>query len=241
MHTAPGHGPDDYVIGQKYGLETANPVGPNGCYVSGTYPSLDGVFVLKANDIILELLKEKGALLHSENISHSYPCCWRHKTPVIFRATPQWFIGMDVNGLRPQSLNEIKGVKWIRAGAKRVSPRWWKTVRTGVSPVSAPGTPMSLFVHKETQELHPRTLELMEDVAKRVEEHGIQAWWDLDPRDLLGDDADIYEKYRIPWMSGLTPDPPTLLLSMPVRSSMAILRTCIWKVLTSTAAGLCPH
>lgn len=195
VHTAPGHGPDDYVIGQKYGLETANPVGPNGCYVSGTYPSLDGVFVLKANDIILDLLKEKGALLHSENISHSYPCCWRHKTPVIFRATPQWFIGMDVNGLRPQSLNEIKGVKWIPCwGEARITAMVENRPDWCISRQRTWGTPMSLFVHKETQELHPRTLELMEDVAKRVEEHGIQAWWDLDPRDLLGDDADIYEK-----------------------------------------------
>ena len=195
VHTAPGHGPDDYVIGQKYGLETANPVGPNGCYVSGTYPSLDGVFVLKANDIILDLLKEKGALLHSENISHSYPCCWRHKTPVIFRATPQWFIGMDVNGLRPQSLNEIKGVKWIPGwGEARITAMVENRPDWCISRQRTWGTPMSLFVHKETQELHPRTLELMEDVAKRVEEHGIQAWWDLDPRDLLGDDADIYEK-----------------------------------------------
>ncbi len=127
-------------------------------------------------------------------MQHSYPCCWRHKTPIIFRATPQWFVSMDQKGLRAQSLKEIKGVQWIPDWGGRVSSRWLLTVLTGVSPVSAPGVPMSLFVHKDTEELHPRTLELMEEVAKRVEVDGIRAWWDLDAKELLGDEADQYVK-----------------------------------------------
>lgn len=195
VHTAPGHGPDDFVVGQKYGLEVANPVGPNGCYLTGTYPTLDGVFVFKANDVIVELLKEKGALLHHEALQHSYPCCWRHKTPVIFRATPQWFIGMDKNGLRQQSLKEIKGVKWIPDwGQARIESMVENRPDWCISRQRTWGTPMSLFVHKETQEPHPRTLELMEEVAKRVEVSGIQAWWDLDIREVLGDEADDYMK-----------------------------------------------
>lgn len=195
VHTAPGHGPDDFVVGQKYGLEVANPVGPNGCYLTGTYPTLDGVFVFKANDVIVELLKEKGALLHHEALQHSYPCCWRHKTPVIFRATPQWFIGMDKNGLRQQSLKEIKGVKWIPDwGQARIESMVENRPDWCISRQRTWGTPMSLFVHKETQEPHPRTLELMEEVAKRVEVSGIQAWWDLDIREVLGDEADGYMK-----------------------------------------------
>lgn len=195
VHTAPGHGPDDFVIGQKYGLETANPVGPNGCYLPDTYPTLDGVFVFKANDVIVELLKEKGALLHHEVLQHSYPCCWRHKTPVIFRATPQWFVGMDKNGLREQSLKEIKGVKWIPDwGQARIESMVENRPDWCISRQRTWGTPMSLFVHKETQEPHPRTLELMEEVAKRVEVSGIQAWWDLDIREVLGDEADDYMK-----------------------------------------------
>ncbi|WP_235365194.1 isoleucine--tRNA ligase [Proteus terrae] len=195
VHTAPGHGPDDFVVGQKYGLEVANPVGPNGCYLAGTYPTLDGVFVFKANDVIVELLKEKGALLHHEALQHSYPCCWRHKTPVIFRATPQWFIGMDKNGLRQQSLKEIKGVKWIPDwGQARIESMVENRPDWCISRQRTWGTPMSLFVHKETQEPHPRTLELMEEVAKRVEVSGIQAWWDLDIREVLGDEADDYMK-----------------------------------------------
>lgn len=195
VHTAPGHGPDDFVIGQKYGLETANPVGPNGCYLPDTYPTLDGVFVFKANDVIVELLKEKGVLLHHEVLQHSYPCCWRHKTPVIFRATPQWFVGMDKNGLREQSLKEIKGVKWIPDwGQARIESMVENRPDWCISRQRTWGTPMSLFVHKETQEPHPRTLELMEEVAKRVEVSGIQAWWDLDIREVLGDEADDYMK-----------------------------------------------
>ena len=195
VHTAPGHGPDDYVIGQKYGIETANPVGPDGTYLPGTYPTLDGVNVFKANDMIVELLKEKGALLHVEKLLHSYPHCWRHKTPIIFRATPQWFISMDQKGLRAQSLKEIKGVQWIPDwGQARIESMVANRPDWCISRQRTWGVPMALFVHKESEELHPDTLALMEKVAQRVEQEGIQAWWDLDPRELMGDDADHYVK-----------------------------------------------
>ncbi len=195
VHTAPGHGPDDYVIGQKYGIETANPVGPDGRYLPGTYPTLDGVNVFKANDMIVELLKEKGALLHVEKLLHSYPHCWRHKTPIIFRATPQWFISMDQKGLRAQSLKEIKGVQWIPDwGQARIESMVANRPDWCISRQRTWGVPMALFVHKESEELHPDTLALMEKVAQRVEQEGIQAWWDLDPRELMGDDADHYVK-----------------------------------------------
>lgn len=195
VHTAPGHGPDDYIIGQKYGIETANPVGPDGAYLPGTYPTLDGVNVFKANDMIVELLKEKGALLQVEKLLHSYPHCWRHKTPIIFRATPQWFISMDQQGLRAQSLKEIKDVQWIpNWGQARIEAMVANRPDWCISRQRTWGVPMALFVHKETGQLHPDTLALMEKVALRVEQDGIQAWWDLDPRDLMGDDADHYVK-----------------------------------------------
>ena len=195
VHTAGGHGPDDYVISQKYQLEIANPVGPNGCYLPGTHPSLDGKFVFKANDIIVDMLRERGALLHVEKLQHSYPCCWRHKSPIIFRATPQWFVSMDQKGLRQQSLSEIKGVQWIPDwGQARIEAMVANRPDWCISRQRTWGVPMSLFVHKETEELHPRTPELIEAVAKRVEQDGIQAWWDLDPADLLGADAANYVK-----------------------------------------------
>ncbi|WP_114192676.1 isoleucine--tRNA ligase [Edaphovirga cremea] len=195
VHTAPGHGPDDYIIGQKYGLEVANPVGPNGCFLPGTFPELDGMFVFKANDVIVELLRSRGALLHVEKLVHSYPCCWRHKTPIIFRATPQWFVSMDQHGLRKKSLEEIKGVQWIPDwGQARIENMVANRPDWCISRQRTWGVPMSLFVHKETEQLHPRSIELMEEVAKRVEQDGIQAWWDLDPADLLGAEAADYVK-----------------------------------------------
>ncbi len=195
VHTAPGHGPEDYVIGQKYGIEVANPVGPDGSYLPGTYPGLDGVNVFKANDLIVELLREKGALLHVEKLHHSYPHCWRHKTPIIFRATPQWFISMDQKGLRAQSLKEIKDVQWIPDwGQARIESMVANRPDWCISRQRTWGVPMALFVHNQTEELHPDTLQLMEQVALRVEQDGIQAWWDLDAKELLGADAENYSK-----------------------------------------------
>ena len=195
VHTAGGHGPDDYVVSQKYGLEIANPVGPNGCYLPGAYPELDGKFVFKANDAIVEILRDRGVLLHVEKLQHSYPCCWRHKTPIIFRATPQWFVSMDQKGLRRQSLEEIKGVQWIPDwGQARIEAMVANRPDWCISRQRTWGVPMALFVHKDTEQLHPRTAELIEAVAQRVEQDGIQAWWDLDPAEVLGDDAAHYVK-----------------------------------------------
>lgn len=195
VHTAPGHGAEDFLVGQKYGLEVANPVGGNGCYLPSTGAGLDGLFVFKANKVVIDILKDHNALLHFENIEHSYPCCWRHKTPVIYRATPQWFISMDKQGLRAQSLQEIKQVRWIPDwGQARIETMVANRPDWCISRQRTWGVPMTLFVHKETEELHPDTLALVEKVAKLVEQHGIQAWWDADIKDLLGPDADDYRK-----------------------------------------------
>ena len=194
VHTAPGHGQEDFVVGQKYNLEVANPVGSNGVYLPDT-EFFAGKHVFKANPEVVELLKEKGALLHYNEFEHSYPHCWRHKTPIIFRATPQWFVSMDQNGLRKNALESIKGVKWMPDwGQSRIEgmiegrPEWC------ISRQRTWGVPIALFVHKETAELHPNTLELIEKVALLVEEKGIQAWWDVAAEDLLGADAANYEK-----------------------------------------------
>ncbi|EGQ9575093.1 isoleucine--tRNA ligase [Vibrio alginolyticus] len=194
VHTAPGHGQEDFAVGNKYNLEVANPVGSNGVYLPDT-ELFAGQHVFKANDAVVEVLKEKGALLHHHAYEHSYPHCWRHKTPIIFRATPQWFVSMDQAGLRAKALESIKNVEWMPEwGQSRIEgmiegrPEWC------ISRQRTWGVPIALFVHKETAELHPNTLELIEKVAKLVEEKGIQAWWDVDAAELLGADADQYEK-----------------------------------------------
>ena len=194
VHTAPGHGQEDFVVGKKYDLEVANPVAGNGTYLADT-PLFAGQHVFKANDKVVEVLREHGALLHHEAYLHSYPHCWRHKTPIIFRATPQWFISMEQAGLRQKALSEIKGVRWIPEwGQNRIEAMVENRPDWCISRQRTWGVPIALFVHKETQTLHPRALELMEEVAKRVEAKGIQAWWDLDPAELLGAEAADYEK-----------------------------------------------
>jgi len=194
VHTAPGHGQEDFAVGKQYGLPVDNPVGSDGRFLAST-PLFAGEQVFEANDHVVEVLREHGALLHHEPFVHSYPHCWRHKTPVIFRATPQWFISMEKAGLRKAALEEIRKVQWTPAwGEKRISgmiegrPDWC------ISRQRRWGVPLSLFTNKETGELHPRTPELVERVADLVEKDGIDAWFELDARVLLGDEADAYEK-----------------------------------------------
>lgn len=192
VHTAPAHGEDDYIMGKQYHLPLTNPVGDNGCYTADTL-LFAGLHVNQANEKIIEVLRERNRLIHMETLRHSYPHCWRHKTPLIFRATPQWFISMDQNGLRKMSMQAIEQVEWI--------PDWGKSRIMGmienrpdwcISRQRAWGVPLALFVHRETGELHPKQLELMEQVAKQVEEQGIEAWYTLDKKSLLGADADDY-------------------------------------------------
>jgi len=194
VHTAPGHGLDDYVVGQRYGLAVENPVGSDGRFLPST-PLFAGEEVFDANVHVIEVLGTRGMLLKGEPYHHAYPHCWRHKTPVIFRATPQWFISMDQAGLRKGALEAIAHVDWMPAwGEQRISgmiagrPDWC------VSRQRTWGVPIPLFVDKETGELHPRTAELIEEVAQRVERGGIDAWFDLDAATLLGADASRYDK-----------------------------------------------
>ncbi len=194
VHTAPAHGQEDYVVGSRYGLPVDNPVGPDGKFLPDT-PLFAGLHVFAANERVIDVLKAHGMLLRAARLTHSYPHCWRHKTPIIFRATPQWFIGMDQHGLRARALSEIEKVRftpdWGQAriqGMVANRPDWC------VSRQRSWGVPITLFAHQKTGELHPNTQALMEQVAQRIEQGGIDAWFELDPAELLGADAAEYDK-----------------------------------------------
>ena len=194
VHTAPDHGVDDFNVGRQYGLGTLNLVDENGVFVEAA-GEFAGEHVYKVDENIIARLEENKALVAQTTITHSYAHCWRTKTPLIYRATPQWFISMSEKGLMDSALHAVKDVKWIPDwGQARIelmikgSPDWC------VSRQRTWGVPITLFVNKETQALHPRTSELFEEVAQRIEKQGIEAWFELDPSELLGDEASVYEK-----------------------------------------------
>ena len=202
VHSAPAYGEDDFRTCKQYGMsndDILSPVQSNGVYVSDL-PFFGGQFIWKANPAIVAKLEEVGALLKHNRIQHSYMHCWRHKTPLIYRATAQWFVGMDVpvDGgatLRERALKAIEETEFVPAwGKQRLHnmiagrPDWC------ISRQRNWGVPIPFFLHRETGELHPRTVELIEQVAQRVEQQGIDAWFNLDAAELLGDEASLYEK-----------------------------------------------
>lgn len=194
VHTAPGHGQDDFIVGKQYGLEIDNPVGGNGVFLPDT-PLFAGQHINKANAAILEQLEQNGALLCHKTIEHSYPHCWRHKSPIIFRATPQWFISMEQQQLRKSALQAIKTVQWLPEwGQARIEKMIESRPDWCVSRQRTWGVPIPLLINKVSSELHPNTAAIIESVAQKIEQGGIQAWSDLTLEELIGSEADDYEK-----------------------------------------------
>ena len=209
VHSAPAYGIEDFQSCRRYGMKDdamLNPVGGDGRF-AGSLPFFGGEKIWEANPQVVAKLADVGALLHSDKHTHSYMHCWRHKTPIIYRATTQWFAGMDDvpgwNGVKPAATLRQLALAGIEA--TRFYPSWGKARLYGMianrpdwtlSRQRQWGTPMPFFVHKETGALHPRTLEILEAVAKRVEKGGIEAWQTLDPAELVGPDVAQYTKIK---------------------------------------------
>ncbi len=195
VHTSPDHGLDDFNTGKKYGLGTLNLLNDAGVFADNV-EYVAGEHVYKVDLKIVNLVNEKGNLLYEEKITHSYPHCWRTKTPLIFRATPQWFISMKQNHLLKLCKQSLKDITFTPAwGKKRLelmlngSPDWC------ISRQRTWGVPITLFVHKDTFKLHPDNENLMAKVAQRIEKSGIDSWFDLEPSELLSsEDAEHYIK-----------------------------------------------
>jgi len=205
VHTAPGHGQDDFTVCQQYGIlenytaAQINPVDGRGVFLPSTLPAgetvLAGQHLWKAQPLIIQALRDLGVLLAHTDIEHSYPHCWRHRTPVVFRATAQWFISMDKAQLRSQSLQAIDNVNWFPTwGKARIAAMVGNRPDWCISRQRTWGVPIALFVHKESGHPHPRSSELMHTVADQVQTKGVDIWYELEATQLLGDEANDYEK-----------------------------------------------
>lgn len=195
VHTAPTHGVEDFNLGKEHDLSMEIFVKGNGCYSENT-KLFAGEFVFKANDRVIELLGEKKRLMNFDKLKHSYPHCWRHKTPLIFRATPQWFISMEKEGLREKAIEAIKETSWAPSwGQARIEgmikdrPDWC------ISRQRTWGVPLPLFIHKETEELHPNTIEILHKVAQKIEKGGVEAWFNADDNDFIAE-TDAYKRVK---------------------------------------------
>lgn len=201
VHTAPAHGMDDYLVGLKYNLDLHNPVGGDGNYISTT-ELFAGLNVFAANQKVIDQLKQNQRLMNQDDITHSYPCCWRHKSKIIYRTTGQWFIGMDKDGVAGVTLREQanKAVDdtlffpaWGRARLEAMiknRPDWC------VSRQRQWGVPMTFFVHKETGVLHPESYAILQAVAQKIDAEGIDAWFELSAEQLPEFDLADYVKLK---------------------------------------------
>ena len=194
VHTAPDHGVEDFIVAEKYEINTLNYINDNGVF-NDDVEFFAGEHVYKVDISVLDLLKAKGKLISSNKFTHSYAHCWRTKTPLIYRATPQWFISMTKNNLLEKAKKIVPDISWYpdwgRAridGMLENSPDWC------ISRQRTWGVPITIFVNNSTGDIHPEMSSLIETIASGVEKNGIEFWHEIDKKILLGDQAKEYSK-----------------------------------------------
>ena len=195
VHIAPAHGIEDFELGKKHNLEVVNPIQSDGIF-SGLPEELNGTHVYKLDEQIINILTRKDKLLSSNKFKHSYPHCWRTKTPLIYRATPQWFISMKKNNLIDKTLEKIPEVEWLPAwGKARIEGMISQRPDWCISRQRKWGVPITLLINKKTGEPHSNSSIIFSRICKLVEEHGIEKWFEIDIGDLI-DNPDDYEKVQ---------------------------------------------
>ena len=193
VHTAPAHGVDDHNICKKFNIETIHALDGNG-FFDAEYEGLAGLPAIKADNIVIDILNDSGALINAEDFHHSYPYCWRHKTPLIFASTPQWFISMDKSGLLEGSIQAVKDVEWEPSwGYERIKSMLEGRPDWCISRQRSWGVPIPLIINKKTGEIHPKQNLLFNEIADRIDEQGLEAWDKANLEDLI-DDHDEYIK-----------------------------------------------
>ena len=211
VHSAPAYGIEDFNSCVSHGLAHAdilNPVQGGGSYAAD-FPLFGGLDIWKAVPVIIKTLDDAGRLLATSTITHSYPHCWRHKTPVIYRAASQWFVRMDEGEgvftkdkapetLRTTALRAIEDTAFYPpSGKARLRDMIAGRPDWVISRQRAWGVPIAFFLHKETDELHPRTMEILDQAADIIDQGGIEAWSRVTPEEILGDeDARHYRKFN---------------------------------------------
>jgi len=193
VHTAPAHGLDDYFICKKHGIETFKALNSKG-FFKEEFEFIAGLPASKADPLVIEKLNEVKALVNCDDFHHSYPHCWRHKSPLIFTSTAQWFISMNKSGLLNEALQSISGVSWEPSwGEQRIEGMLTDRPDWCISRQRNWGVPITLIVHKESGTIHPNQSELFKQFANLIEENGISSWESLDLNEFI-DDGDSYIK-----------------------------------------------